>query len=74
MRILPHEWQGLALAAVLVALRATLDPQSTPALLATAVAALAAYWLAYYALALDTDERALARGILQRDRSRTSGG
>lgn len=65
---------GAALAGGLVALRLALDPQSAPALLAIAAAALAAYWLAYYALALGTDERALARGILQRDRSRASGG
>lgn len=56
-----------ALAAVLLALRATLDPQSAPALLAIAAAALAAYWLAYYALALDADERTLVRSLMRRE-------
>jgi O-antigen/teichoic acid export membrane protein len=56
---------GAALAAALGAARLTLDPEGA-AVAGTALVALAAYWAAYYALALDSAERALVRGLLRR--------
>lgn len=58
---------GALLAAALVAVRLTLDPSGAVAVLGTAVGALAVYWLAYYAFALDAGERALVRGLARRE-------
>lgn len=57
---------GLALGGALVAVRIVLDPESTLAVVATAVGGVLVYWLAYYALWLDRDERTLVRGLLSR--------
>lgn len=61
---------GLALVAALVAARLALDPRTALAVAGLAFAALALYWAAYYALALDPGERALVRGLARRDRTR----
>jgi O-antigen/teichoic acid export membrane protein len=63
---LPAWTLGAALAAALVALRLTLDPEAALAVFATGAAAVVAYWIAYYALVLDADERALVRSIASR--------
>ena len=57
---------GALLAAALVAVRLTIDPASAVAVAGTAFGALAAYWLVYYALALDAGERQLVRAIARR--------
>ena len=59
---------GALLAAALVALRLTVDPSGAVAVAGTAFGALALYWLAYYALALDAGERQLVRGLARRER------
>lgn len=64
-RVLAPAWgTGAALAALMVAARSTLEPTTPLALSATAVVGLLVYWLAYYAMLLERDERALIRGIL----------
>jgi O-antigen/teichoic acid export membrane protein len=55
---------GAVLAALLGVLRLTADPSTLPAVAAAALAAPLAYWLAYYLLWLDSEERALVRGVL----------
>jgi O-antigen/teichoic acid export membrane protein len=57
---------GLALVAALLAVRLLADPEGVVAVAGTALAALAAYWGAYYGLALDPSERTLVRGLLRR--------
>jgi O-antigen/teichoic acid export membrane protein len=57
---------GALLAAALVAVRLTLDPEGAVAVATTALVALAAYWAAYYVLALSTDERRLVRDLARR--------
>lgn len=57
---------GALLAAALLGVRLALDPESVAAVAGTALAALAAYWVAYYAIALDPAERTLIRGLLRR--------
>jgi O-antigen/teichoic acid export membrane protein len=59
---LPAYSLGLALAAVLVAVRLALDPEALPAVLATAAGGVLAYWAAFYGLVLSAGERALFRG------------
>ena len=66
-----HAWVpayglGVVLAAALVGLRLVAAPESLPAVVGAAVAGVAAYWVAFYALVLDPGERALARGTLRR--------
>jgi O-antigen/teichoic acid export membrane protein len=65
---LPAYGLGAALAGALVALRLAADPQTLPAVLGAAAAGLLAYWLAFYAWALDTGERALIGGLFRRSR------
>ena len=65
---LPAYSLGAALAAALIALRLTADPGTLPAVLAAAVGGVLAYWIAFYALVLDPDERALVRGLVTRAR------
>jgi O-antigen/teichoic acid export membrane protein len=66
-RVFAPAWSlGAALAACLVAFRLAVDPSGPVAVVATAVAALALYGLAYWALCLDGGERALLRGLLRR--------
>jgi O-antigen/teichoic acid export membrane protein len=60
---------GLALAAALIAARLALDPDGALAVAALALAALAAYWAAFYLLWLDRGERALIRALLRLDRA-----
>jgi O-antigen/teichoic acid export membrane protein len=57
---------GAALAGVLGAVRVTLDPEGPLAVVATATVALVLYWVAYYVVALNRDERALVRGLARR--------
>jgi O-antigen/teichoic acid export membrane protein len=66
-----HAWVpayglGVVLAAALVGLRLVAAPESLPAVVGAAVAGVAAYWVAFYALVLDPGEQALARGTLRR--------
>jgi O-antigen/teichoic acid export membrane protein len=68
---LPAYALGIALAAALVALRLAADPDTLPAVLGAAVGGVLAYWLAFYALVLDGDERTLVRGLMPGDRART---
>jgi O-antigen/teichoic acid export membrane protein len=62
---LPAWTTGLGLGLLLVALRAALEPEGAAAI-GAAIAGVAAYWLAYYLLWLDSSERALAKSILRR--------
>jgi hypothetical protein len=65
---------GGVLAVALIAVRLTVDPQSAPAVAATALAGLVAFWIAYYALWLDSGERSLVRAVAGGfARRRTSG-
>jgi O-antigen/teichoic acid export membrane protein len=57
---------GALLAGVLLAVRFLLEPDALPAVAAVAVAGVALFWTAFYALVLDEDERELARGLLRR--------
>jgi O-antigen/teichoic acid export membrane protein len=63
---LPAYSLGLVLAAALVALRLAADPETLPAVLGAAVSGLLAYWIAFYALLLDSGERTLVRALLTR--------
>jgi O-antigen/teichoic acid export membrane protein len=63
---LPAYGLGLALAGLLVGVRAVADPGTLPAVLGLAAAGLAAYWGAFYALVLSPSERALLRGMAGR--------
>jgi O-antigen/teichoic acid export membrane protein len=53
---------GVLLAGVLIAVRLGLEPETLPAVLATAAGGVLAYWGAFYGLVLSPDERALFRG------------
>jgi len=64
--LLPAYGLGALLAGLLVAVRLALEPETLPGVAALAVAGVALYWESFYALVLDTDERALARGLLRR--------
>jgi O-antigen/teichoic acid export membrane protein len=57
---------GAVLAVILIVVRLTLDPAGALPVAGTAFAALAVYWLAYYALALDAGERDLVRDLATR--------
>jgi hypothetical protein len=57
---------GAYLAFALLGIRLGFEPETLPVVAAVAVAAVGAYWIAYYRLVLDPDERALARGLLRR--------
>jgi O-antigen/teichoic acid export membrane protein len=59
----PAYSMGAVLAAVLVAVRLTADPQSLAAVAGAAVVGLLAYWAAFYLLWLGPDERRLVRGL-----------
>ena len=59
---LPSYSLGLVLAGVLVAVRLGLEPESLPAVLATAAGGVLAYWAAFYGIVLSASERALFRG------------
>jgi O-antigen/teichoic acid export membrane protein len=63
---LPAYALGIVLAGVLVAVRLGLDPETLPAVLAAVVGGVLAYWVAFYALVLASDERALVRGLFFR--------
>jgi O-antigen/teichoic acid export membrane protein len=63
---LPAYSLGLALAGVLVLLRVAADPVALPAVLGAATGGVLAYWLAFHALVLNRDERALVRGLVRR--------
>lgn len=52
---------GAVLAAGLAAVRLTLDPETVPGVAAAALGGLAAYWVVYYLVCFDRDERALVR-------------
>jgi hypothetical protein len=56
----------VALAAALVALRLAVEPETLPAVLGAAAGGVLAYWLAFYAVVLDSSERALVRGLARR--------
>ncbi len=62
---LPAYSLGLVLAGVLVAIRLGLEPESLPAVLLAAAGGVLAYWIAFYAVVLAPDERALVRGLLR---------
>jgi O-antigen/teichoic acid export membrane protein len=62
---LPAYSLGLLLAAALGLVRSVAPPHTLAALLATALAGLAAYWVALYLLWLRPDERALVRATLR---------
>ncbi len=64
--LIPAYTFGTLLAAGLLGIRYGLEPETLPAVAATALAGVALYWAAYYALVLDPDERALARGLVRR--------
>jgi hypothetical protein len=53
------------LAGVLVAVRVGLEPETLAAVVLTAGLGVLAYWLAFYALVLEADERRLFRGLLR---------
>lgn len=57
---------GALLAAALLAVRLGLDPDTLPAVAALSIGGVLAYWVAYWALVLDLDERALVRGLGRR--------
>jgi hypothetical protein len=57
---------GAALAAVLVGLRLALDPHHLPVVAALVLGGPLAYWAAYAAWVLESDERALVRSLLRR--------
>jgi O-antigen/teichoic acid export membrane protein len=57
---------GAVLAGVLLAIRFGLEPRTLPAVASLAVAGVGLYWVAFYALVLGPDERALVRGLLGR--------
>ena len=59
---LPAYALGLLLAGLLLAVRLGLEPETLPAVLATAAAGVVAYWAVFYGLVLSADERALFRG------------
>jgi hypothetical protein len=63
---MPAYGLGAALAGVLLAIRLGLDPESLPAVASVAVTGVLLYWVAFYALVFDPDERALVRGLLRR--------
>ena len=63
---MPAYGLGAVLAGVLVAIRLGLDPETLPAVASLAVAGVLLYWVAFYALVFDPDERALVRGLLRR--------
>jgi O-antigen/teichoic acid export membrane protein len=67
---LPAYTLGTALAAALVAVRLVAEPHTLPGVLCAAVGGVLAYWLAFYALVLDGEERALARGLAPTRRRR----
>jgi O-antigen/teichoic acid export membrane protein len=60
---LPAYGLGLVLAAALVGLRLAAHPSGLAAVAGIAAGAVAAYWVAFYVLWLDRDERALVRGL-----------
>jgi O-antigen/teichoic acid export membrane protein len=64
--VIPAYACGAVLAAGLLAVRYGLEPETLPAVAATAIAGVALYWTAFYALVLDPPERELARGLLRR--------
>jgi O-antigen/teichoic acid export membrane protein len=57
---------GAVLAGVLLAIRLGLEPDTLPAVASLAIAGVVLYWIAFYALVLDPDERALVRSLLRR--------
>jgi O-antigen/teichoic acid export membrane protein len=62
---LPAYSLGLVLSGVLVVVRLGLEPQTLVAVLLTAGLGVVAYWLAFYGLVLEADERQLFRGLLR---------
>jgi O-antigen/teichoic acid export membrane protein len=62
--LIPAYALGAFLAGALAAVRWGLEPETLPAVAAAAIAGVALYWGAFYALVLDPAERALARGLL----------
>ncbi|HET8821367.1 MAG TPA: polysaccharide biosynthesis C-terminal domain-containing protein, partial [Thermoleophilaceae bacterium] len=62
--LIPAYALGAFLAGALAAVRWGLEPETLPAVAAAAIAGVALYWAAFYALVLDPAERALARGLL----------
>jgi O-antigen/teichoic acid export membrane protein len=62
----PAYGAGALLAAVLVAVRLSLDPDTLLPVAALAAGGVALYWAGFYALVLDGGERELARGLLRR--------
>jgi len=61
--VIPAHTFGAFLAAGLLAVRYGLEPETLPAVAATALAGVALYWAAFYALVLDPGERELVRGL-----------
>jgi O-antigen/teichoic acid export membrane protein len=59
--VLPAHALGAVLAGVFVAVRLAFEPDTLPAVGALAVGGVLAYWLAYYALVLDSSERGLLK-------------
>jgi O-antigen/teichoic acid export membrane protein len=64
--VIPAYMFGVYLAGGLLAIRFGLEPETLPAVAAVAIAGVALYWGAFYALVLDPAERVLARGLLRR--------
>src|SRR5215207_2248352 len=64
--LIPAYTLGAVLAGVLLAIRFGLEPATLPAVAAVAVAGVVLYWVAFYVLVLDADERALVRGLMRR--------
>ena len=62
----PNYLLGAVMAALLVAARVVLDPDSLLAVAAVAAAGPLAFWAAFYGLVLDREERALTRGLVTR--------
>ena len=64
--VIPAYTCGVVLAGGLLAIRYGLEPTTLPAVAAVAIAGVALYWIAYYALVLHPEEQALVRGLLRR--------
>jgi O-antigen/teichoic acid export membrane protein len=63
---LPAYGVGAVLGAVLVGVRLLLEPETLPAVLGAAAGGVLGYWLVFYALVLDPQERRLMRGLVRR--------
>jgi O-antigen/teichoic acid export membrane protein len=68
--LMPAYLLGTALGGALLAVRVGLEPETLPAVAATAIGGVFAFWAAFYLLVLDADERELTRGLVTRGHRR----